>query len=356
MAEKINGRVAFADLLRVFGILAVIVLSLTGVRIEHVAVSTQAWWVLNLYDGLTRWCVPVFVMLSGMFMLDPKNGMPLSKLFFRNGLRILLCLMFWGGVYAVVSYMTAGGRFTWHGLWNAILSALRGNTHYHLWFLYIILGLYLVTPILRAFVRGASRRDLHYFFVLTFLFASLLPALFRFWPNSTSVLQLWYDRLDIHLVMGYVGYFVAGYYLKEYVISRIAEAIIYVLGIAGAVVTVWGTCVLSRSAGHFVDTLYGWFSPNVVWFSVAIVVLFRYVLGVSEERSRRQRLSGVAQMVFGIYLVHVFFLMLLDFLGITVLSFSPVFAVPLLSAAVFLCSFALSWLICHIPFLGNWLA
>lgn len=145
MAEKINGRVAFADLLRVFGILAVIVLSLTGVRIEHVAVSTQAWWVLNLYDGLTRWCVPVFVMLSGMFMLDPKNGMPLSKLFFRNGLRILLCLMFWGGVYAVVSYMTAGGRFTWHGLWNAILSALRGNTHYHLWFLYIILGLYLVT-------------------------------------------------------------------------------------------------------------------------------------------------------------------------------------------------------------------
>jgi len=89
---------------------------------------------------------------------------------------------------------------------------------------------------------------------------------------------------------------------------------------------------------------------------VAIVVLFRYVLGVSEERSRRQRLSGVAQMVFGIYLVHVFFLMLLDFLGITVLSFSPVFAVPLLSAAVFLCSFALSWLICHIPFLGNWLA
>ena len=206
-----------------------------------------------------------------------------------------------------------------------------------------------------AFVRGASRRDLHYFFVLAFLFASLLPALFHFWPNSTAALQVWYDRLEVRLVMGYVGYFVAGYYLKEYTISRIAEAVIYILGVAGAVVTVWGTALLSRSAGAFVDTLYGWFAPNVVWFSIAIVVLFRYVLGVSEERSRRQRLSGVAQLVFGIYLVHVFFLMLLDFFGITVMSFSPVFSVPLLAAAVFLCSFALSWLIRHIPFLGSWL-
>ncbi len=354
-AEKINGRVAFADLLRVFGIIAVIVLSLTGSTMEHTAVSTQSWWILNLYDGLSRWCVPVFVMLSGMFMLDPKGSSSLSRLFLHNMLRLFLCLLFWGGIYAVVGYAAAGGRFTWHGLWDAILSALRGNTHYHLWFLYIILGLYLVTPILRAFVRGASRKELHYFFVLCFLFASLLPTLFHFWPRSTAPLQVWYDRLEVRMVLGYVGYYVAGYYLKEYTISRLAEAIAYVLGIVGAVVTVWGTAALSRSAGRFTDPLYGWFSPNVVWFSVAIVVLFRYVLGISEERSRRQRLSGTARLVFGMYLVHVFFLMLLDFLGIGVLSFNPVASVPLLTAAVFLCSFALSWLLAHIPFLGNWL-
>lgn len=353
--EKINGRIAFADLLRVFGMIAVIVISLTGARLETLSVTSQSWWVLNLYDGLARWCVPVFVMLSGMFMLDPKKGSSLPKLFLHNSLRIFVCLLFWGGVYAIVEYVRTGGRFSWRGLWSAILAALRGDTHYHLWFLFVILGLYLVTPILRAFVRGASRKDLHYFFVLCFLFASLLPALFHFFPRSTAALQVWYDRLDVHLVLGYVGYYVAGYYLKEYTISRIAEAIAYVLGIGGAVVTVWGTRILSRSAGTFVDTLYDWFSPNVVFFSVAIVVLFRYVLGVSEERSRRQRLSGVAELVLGMYLVHVLFLMMLNFFGITVLSFDPVFAVPLLTAVVFLCSFALSWLLAHIPFLGHWL-
>ena len=355
MAEKVNGRVAFADLLRSLAVIAVIVYHVAQSQMGKVAVTSQAWQVFNIYSGLTRWWVPVFVMLSGMFMLDHKRGLPLTKLFFHNILRVLVALAFWGGVYAVVGYVTSGGRFTWWGLWNAILNALRGNTHDHLWTLYVIIGLYLVAPILRAFCRGASRKDLHYFFVLAFLFASLLPMAFRVWPNSTATLHLWYDRLQVQLVLGYVGYFVVGYYLREYLLSRVAEAIVYVLGVCGAIVTVWGTAVLSRGAGVTVDTLYDSFFPNMVFFSVAVVVLFRYVLGISEERSRRQRLSRVAQISFGVYLVHDFFLMFLRWLDITTLSFAPVAAVPTLAALVFLCSFALAWVISKIPFLGRWL-
>lgn len=357
MAEKINGRVAFADLLRVFASLAVIVCHLAGQQISAVAVGSSSWQIFNLYDGLVRWCVPVFVMLSGMFMLDTKKSLPLSKLLFHNCLRLLICLLFWGGIYAVVGYCLSGGHFTWAGLGRAILNALGGDTHYHLWFLYMILGLYLVTPILRAFCRGAGRGDFYWFFFLTFLFAFALPTAFKLWPRAgfMPTLQLWYERLDIQLVMGYVGYYVAGWYLREYTISRLSEALIYVLGIIGATVTVWGTSVLSHSAGKLVETLYSFFSPNVALFSAAIVVLFRYVLGVSEERSRRQRLGGVARVTFGIYLVHDLFLILLNLLGITPLSFAPVASVPLLSMLVFLCSFALAWLISWLPFIGRWL-
>ena len=355
MAEKINGRVAYADLLRVFASFAVIVCHLASRCISAVPVGSQDWQVFNLYNGLVRWCVPVFVMLSGMFMLDTKKGLPLTKLLFHNCLRVVVCLMFWGGVYAVVGYCMDGGRFTWQGLWNAILDALRGNTRYHLWFLYMILGLYLVTPILRSFCRGASRWDFHYFFLIAFLFASLLPTAFYFWPNSTAVLHTWYDKLGVQLVMGYVGYYVAGYYLKEYTISRLAEALIYVFGVIGGAVTVWGTRVLSQRSGGLVDVFYGYHSPTVVCFSVAIFVLFRYVLGVSDERSRKQRLGGVARISFGIYLVHDLFIMILRSLGITTLSFAPVASVPVLSAVVFLCAFALAWLISHIPFVGWWL-
>lgn len=353
MAQKVNGRVAYADLLRVFATIAVIVLHLAADPVMGLSVSSRNWQIFNLYDGLVRWCVPVFVMLSGMFMLDPKRSLPLSKLFFHNALRIFTALLFWSWLYAVVDM----GNFTPAGLWNALLRALGfvGEPHFHLWFLYMILGLYLVTPILRAFVRGASRSDLHYFFLIAFLLASLLPTAFGLWPNATRLLHVWYDRLNIHLVLGYVGYYVAGYYLREYTISRLAEALVYVLGVLGAVVTVWGTAVLSRQAGGFWGILYEYTAPNVVFFSVAVVVLFRYVLGISDERSRRQRMGGVARVSFGVYLVHEFFIMLLERFGITALSFAPVAAVPLLTAIVFLCSFAVAWLVSRIPFVGRYL-
>lgn len=357
MAQKIDGRVAYADLLRVFASFAVIVFHLAGGHASQVAVGSASWQIFNLYNGLVHWCVPVFVMLSGMFMLDVKKGLPLTKLLFHNCLRILICLLFWGGVYATVEYCLAGGSFSWEGLWQAILNALQGDARYHLWFLYMILGLYLVTPILRAFCRGASRSDFHWFFLIAFLFASLLPTVFQLWPKVgvIPVLRVWYDKLNIQLVMGYVGYYVAGWYLREYTLNRLAEALVYVFGMAGVAVTVWGTSVLSHTAGRLVEPLYSFFAPNIVAFSVAIVVLFRYVLGISEERSRRQSLSGVARVTFGIYLVHDLFLTLLRELGITVLSFAPVASVPLLSILVFLCSFAVAWLISKLPFIGRWL-
>lgn len=356
MARKTEGgRLAYADLLRAFAALAVVVLHLAGSRMGDVAVTSHAWQVFNLYDGLVRWCVPVFVMLSGMFMLDPDRSLPLSKLLFHNALRVLVCLVVYGALYAVFGLWLEGGRLTWPGVKRALWSALRGNTHYHLWFLYMILGLYLVTPILRAFCRGASKGDFHWFFLVAFLFASLLPMAFRLWPNATAVVKLWYERLDVQAVMGYVGYYVAGYYLRSYTINRLVEAISYVLGVLGAIVTVWGTATLSRQAGGLVDLLYGYFSPNVVFSSVAVVVLFRYVLGVSEERSRRQRLMGVAKISFGIYLIHDLFIMLLRHFGVTTLSFAPVASVPVLAAVVFLCSFVVAWLLSKIPFLGRWL-
>lgn len=354
MAEKINGRVAFADLLRTFATIAVIVLHLAGSQMANVAVGSHAWQVFNVYDGLVRWCVPVFVVLSGMFMLDSKHALPLGKLFFHNCLRIIVCLMFWGAVYALVDCWLAGS-FSWKGLWQAMLNALRGNTHYHLWFCYMILGLYLVTPCLRALVRGASRADLHYFLLLCFLFASLLPTAFQLWPNATAVLRTWYDRMGVKLVLGYVGYYVAGYYLREYTIGRIAEACIYVLGVLGGAVTVWGTRWMSLTYGGLNQIFYDYFAPNVVCLAVAVVVLFRYVLGVSEERSRRQRLGHVARISFGIYLVHDLFILLLRSIGLTTLSFTPVASVPVLTAVVFLLSFALAWLIHHIPLVGRWL-
>ena len=317
MSKTIDGRVAYADLLRVVAALAVVVLHLSGSQLSYVPLGSVEFHVLNTYDSLTRWCVPVFIMLSGMFLLDPKHALSPAKLV-GHILRVLVALLVWGTAYALWDLVAQNG-FSLGTLLAAFRQVILGKTAFHLWFLYMIVGLYLVTPILRAFVRGASRGDLHWFLLLCFVFASLLPTVLRLRPSQT--ISLWNSNLSIHLVMGYVGYYVLGYYLKTYTLSRWAEYLIYLLGLAGTAFTLGGT----------------------LWLSI------------QRQAFAQQRVSGVARVTFGIYLVHIFFLKILNILGITVLSFTPILAVPVLSLAVFLCSFAVAWLLSKLPLVGRYL-
>ena len=120
-------------------------------------------------------------------------------------------------------------------------------------------------------------------------------------------------------------------------------------------VTVGGAALL-RSRGMDGAFLYEYCTPNVALTALAVGVLFRYVLGVSEERSRRTRVAGVARISFGIYLVHDIFLILLDHFGITTLNFlHPALAVPVLAAGVFVCAWAVAWVLSKIPLVGRYI-
>lgn len=355
MARTENGRLAYADLLRILATIAVIVVHISGSWLGQAALGSTSWTVLLAYDSLAHWCVPMFVMLSGAFLLDPKKAVRLRDIFLKYILRVLIALLVWGTFYAVLDYGRSGHTFTWAGVKSALNHVLWADTHYHLWFLYMMIGLYLVTPILRAFVRGASRGTFHWFFLLCFVFYSVIPTLRSIMPERMALISAWSNQFGIRLVLGYVGYYVAGYYLKNFTLNRLAEFIIYILGLLGAVATVWGSYTLSLHHGSFSDVLLEYYTPNVACMSVAVFVLFRYVLALSEERSRRQHSIRAARISFGIFLAHDFFIMLLRHFDISTLSFHPILSVPVLSAGVFLCAFAVAWLISKIPLIGRFL-
>ncbi|NCB62413.1 MAG: hypothetical protein EOM52_02185 [Clostridia bacterium] len=357
MARSTEGRLAYADLLRTAAMLAVITLHVSAGWLTAQPVGTADWHALNAFDSLTRWCVPVFVMLSGMFLLDPKKSLSWSDFFFRYLLRMAVALFVWGYFYVIFDHVLFGGTLSLDTLRVLLGDFLHGQLKVHLWYIPMTIGLYLMTPILRAFVRGAKQSDFHWFFLMVLLFAVLLPAVLALRPSD--LVSFWLNQLQLHLVMGYVGFYVAGYYLKNYTINRLSEWIIYVLGIAGAVFTVVGTYVLSKAAGHFSGALFGYLAPGVVAMSVAVFVFFRYVLGISEERSRRQRVGKAAEVSFGVYLVHLVFLngyqALASHFDMLTPSAPAILAVPLLVLAVFLPSYLVAWLLHKIPVVGRYL-
>ena len=211
------------------------------------------------------------------------------------------------------------------------------------------MGLYLVHPVLHRFTSSASRGEILYFLALCFLFASVLPVWAAFRPDNVVVGLL--QRLQVHLVLGYVGYYVAGWYLHHYTIGRVPEFVIYLLGILGLALTLLG----SRFVGGSRDLWYGYTAPGVAMTAVALCTLFRYVLGISEERSRRRAVYEVGCYAFGIYLFHQIWALVFRWFDISILAFAPVISIPFFALVFFLLSLPFAWLLYLIPGAGKWL-
>ena len=334
---------------RAFTVLCAIMLLLAQRGQELVETGTGSWQVLSVYEGLTSWAIPALFLLWGMFALEGGGRPSFAGSMLHLVLPTFGLLVFWGAVYAVVSTLLGGNSVGLAGVWQALVSAAKGNTWHHLWVLYPLIGLYLMQPVIHRFTSTAGRGEVLYFLALCFLFASLLPLWAVFRPDSVVVLQL--ERLRVHIVLGWTGCYVAGWYLRHYVISRLAEALIYVAGIVGMILTLMG----DRFFGGGRELWYGYTSPNVLSTALAICVLFRYVLGVSDERSRRTTMYALGSYAFGIYLFHQLWLLIFSHFGFGVLSFSPVLSVPVLALVVYLLSIPFAWLTNRIPGIGGYL-
>lgn len=118
-------RAGWADALRVLAMLSVVMLHCAVLPVGTETPGDTRFWVINLLDGGVRWGVPVFVMLSGAFLLDPKKEMNTRQWLSHVG-RVALLTVFWGGVYALYAARGAHLGLEWllrgSSLWSPAVS------------------------------------------------------------------------------------------------------------------------------------------------------------------------------------------------------------------------------------------
>ncbi len=312
------------------------------------------WWSGNFWNSLTRPAVPLFVMLSGYLLLG--KDYPLPDFLKKRFSRVVIPAVFWMLIYCFYNYMAKGSPAT---LGEALKSIVTGPVHYHLWFIYLIIGLYLVYPILRPWVRTASNQDFLYFIVMWSIGTWVAKALYTF---AQMPMGIYFE-----LFTNNCGYFVMGYFLGNRVImnhgteqkneenTAVQNSSITVhryLPIGFIAIGTAGTMLASYFVnaffwkGHTNVYFYDYLTPNV---AISAIGWFLFAKTAFNSKPLLDIERDFSTASFGIYFAHVLVMDYCGKLGYWHSMAHPIFVAPLLTAMISILTFLAIALIRVLP-------
>ena len=348
MSNPTDGKeiISWADLIRAVAIFLVVMIHVSGQLTNAWGkISTEQWIIADIYGGIARIAVPLFFMMSGYLLLPRSEN--LGIFYTKRMTRILIPFVVWSLIYLGWYCGNHAGTCTPSFVWDLLL--VQG-TYYHLWFLYSIISIYLILPVLRLTIRpDTDKRILWYWIILWLIFQPILGIAHRFWSFSI--------KFSPPLAAGFVCYFILGYLLGEMMLSRTRIIVSAVVWGLSTWVTIVGTYLLIRASGQFDGFFYDFVSFNVILASGTAFLLLRWISeGELFKSSNSQTFTrALARSAFGIYLVHVLVIEVvrdwIPFLHISSFMGNAIWSIPFVSIIVFCLSFLIVHILQKIPIL-----
>lgn len=334
--EPLRGRIAWLDRLKVFAAFAVIVTHIASIPWQVLSPSSSAWVVSSVYEVATRFCVPAFFFSTGAILLNP-NKRTTSASLRRCAIRTIILALIVSAFYVLLELMFDG----WQGWRYFIFRAVDGP--YFVWYLWALVGVYLLMPILRAI---AYDRDLlTYACVVAFVFIIGKSSAISMVPGS--LVDVVYGNIIIfNRGAEALFYCLLGGWFISHRFSRRAENWIIVVGFSSlgiALLLNWRNAVLLGPDLYYVarDNVF------IALFSVAVFVCFSR-WGSLRPLSRFE--VAACRCGMAIYLVHPFFRLAFEklplFSGLLQLLMThPLSMIPLVSLACYGLSFSVGLLL-----------
>ncbi len=342
------------DLIRIVGILLVVMLHVTNeyyTAIYQTPLDSMVlWWTATGFKSLTLSCIPLFVMLSGVLLLQPSKSNEPIKVFVRKRVnRIGLAYAFWSAIYLAWGFFVNQIPVTFCNVIQGTIKGLFTGPWYHFWFLYLIAGLYLITPILRAVETYKVQNLFRYLIILWFLGVAIVPPL--------QLISGYTLNESLFVFGGWTGYFVLGVYLQK---KRVRSPILYGLFFLGLIWTVSSTWFMHFFANYLENNyfFFDYLTANVIVASVALfMILIRFKADWPGNKNPRIRkvVLAISNNTLPIYLLHVIILESLQkgYLGfkLSLTVINPIIGVPIITIATFFVTFGLVIIMKKVPLL-----
>ncbi len=336
-------RLLWIDVLRVGSTFAVVVLhAAAGAMSRASDTGSPSWWAANVTDSCVRWSVPVFVLISGALLLDPAKPEGPAAFLKRRLTRILTPLVVWS-IALLLLRVLLEPSITARDIARAVL---EGRPYGHLWYLYMVLGLYLFTPFLRTYVRHSSSAERGWLILVLLLVSSGASMLDYVYGSAGWMTWVLFPR--------YLGYYLCGHQLRRADPAAISTGWVLLLLGSAALVTVLGTYVLVNLVGPLRGlALYDFLSPSVIVMSLAVFVSVRRLVPAGDPPATftGRMIGRLAPATLGVYLVQYPMLHLLARAGVTSDLINPWLGIPSISILVFVSSYAVVAVMLKVPYL-----
>lgn len=303
-----KSRIYYLDILRILSILGVLFIHATAPNVEKIDfIGTNNWWIANFMNAAFRWAVPVFFMISGALLLNTdKEEDGLGFFFKKRFLKIGIPFLIWSVIYSILKHYYFAPDYPWPKEMLTIIpyELLFDKVYYHFWFVYVIFSVYLTIPIIQPLIRNISEKKLQYFLGMWFCMSIGYELLQTLYLKQTGT-TLYISFLNIPLFLGYVGYFVFGYYINTREIGKKLRMFIYALGAGSFVASPFLTYFFTLGETALNDKFLGHFSFTTFFMSIAVFTFFKHMKIQERVKPKMGRLIvSVSDATFGIYLIH----------------------------------------------------
>ena len=237
-----------------------------------------------------------------------------------------------------------------------LIKIIKG--HYHLWYLYATIGLYINIPFIREITK--NKKLLNYFIFLYFIFIFIIPnyilLLLYYSKDTFKLLKNLKDKLRLSDLANENFYFIFGNYLnnkKE--IKKEFCIIIYITGLIGLVFTTKISHILSfirkEKIRYFTSNYL-----NIFCYSISIFLFFKRHFNEPKNNRKIKLIQNLAKYTFGIYLIHPLIIETIKKkLNIFYLDFNIIFLIPIIALLIFILSLVISIILDRIPLIGKFL-
>jgi len=324
---------SWLNLARLLGALAVIVVHLSDPIVRSQSpLDSGNWTAAACWSALSRWCVPIFILVSGTLLVEKLRHESITVFYKKRFFRIFVPYLFWSAAYLALRYAIVGNLT----VRESCKLLLTGNSHYHLWYLYMIAGVYLFAPLLcRVVFSPTGRSPAGWIFLLFLAAAAYCICIYTFSSNP-------YNKMELFLP--YFCYFLGGYFIhKTGLAKRIpSAALIPAFAALTALIPLITRCLACGGAVRGLLYPFDYLSIPVILQSLCVFLL----AGRLESQPwihtplPQRFLSRAPSVSMGVYILHPLFIQALDRAGLTFHSLGPALGIP----AKAICVFILSWL------------